>query len=937
MSYLHYPRLIFSGWFQTDPSTVNNDPEHFDSANFRPTYDMPSTGNTADTMNGWWNPKGRAAWRFRDCAVTQVEYTDGTVCTDATKDPVVGMPINSVIDRVEGKLVDLDPEQQMVSAIWGFQVFLGPKGSAIGFGGDYATASFADIWARFPKGQPDSFFGAFYQSVITLTEQIRNAPAAGQPASAFLQQLLAIVGDSGARLSIKFNVDGYDDDPSSPTFTFGRITGSIGAWVEGEPVQYLPGRMLQAGNPQLNMNTAYAVLQGNTLHLDLGNSLPTAATGGPLINQGLLVLCTQDSDGTSVLIGQIAYTGDGWYTQTAGLASFPLSDAQLALVRTQPLSVVQPYAANGAVTYLSEAPGGQCVRADQFVFRFNPGASGADSQTATLYATQYGQPLAGAQISFQLDASIMQGFIQQVPGGLPGPDVGTPTDIFTFIDGATGAALPAQTPAGGGQPFYSLTADAQGVAQLVVQAKDPGNPRGYIDGQVYGLAYQIGAQPPAVGQIQNPSQILNFLVFDAYDLPQTPTWVRDVQPIFLQYAQLYPVMRRIVDLSNYGSVMQHRQILKNVFSVPLTDPNYMPVTRDLSAAKQQMLLRWLDNPVYMDTGDRSQLMIALQTAIALEHATIPAYLTALYSIKPGANGEVAALIRSVVIEEMLHMALACNLLISIGGSPAIGMPGFIPDYPGALPGGLRPDLTVTLKRATLEHIRDCFMSIEMPEEMLKERMRRLHPNHRQAPTALYTIGWFYDQIATSLSTLSGIPVEDGGIAFGHSDRQLAEWNGPGTLKVIGCLQDALAAIEEIKSQGEGSGTSPLDEDAEFAHFYKFSEIVEGRRLVRAHGGWAYTGPVIPFDPDGVYPMIDDPSQVNYPAGSRAALLSAEFAETYQALLRALNATFNGNPGNIDTAIGTMYSLALIADQLMQTPSGLTPGTHAGPQFVVPVS
>lgn len=934
MSYLQFPRLTFSGRFQTDPSTVNNDPEHFDSANFRPTYDMPSVGNSADEMNGWWNPKGRAAWRFRDCSVTQVEYTDGTVCTNSVLDPVVGMPINSVIDRVEGKLVDLDPEQQMVSAIWGFQVFLGPKGSPIGFGGDYQTASFADIWSRFPKGQPDSFFGAFFQSVITLTQQIVNDPPTGQAISRFLQELQAIVGTSGAQLSIKFNVDGYDDDPTSPTFTFGRVTGTIGAYLPDEPQQYLVGRVLQTTNPQLNMNTAYALVQGNTLHLDLGNSLPTTAVGGPLLDQGPLVLYTLDPSGNPVAIGQVDYAGQGWYEQTAGVVSFPLSATQLGYVKAQPLSLIQPNSVTGPVPYLAEAASGQFVRADQFVFRFNPAAGAADSHTARLYATQFGQPLANAQISFLLDPSIMQGFIQQVPGGVPGPAVGTPTDIFAFTDRTSGQVLSPQT--AGGQTFYTISADANGVAALEIAASDPGNPRGYIDGQVYGLAYQVGPQPPGIGQIQNPSQILNFLVFDAYTVPAKPTWVRDVYPIFLQYAQLYPVMRRIVDLASYGSVMQHIQILKNVFSVPMTDPNYMPVTRDLSAARQRMILAWLDDPVYMDPGDRNQLMSALQTAIELEHSTIPLYLTALYSIKPNANREVAALIRSVVIEEMLHMALACNILVSIGGSPSIGQPGFIPNFPGPLPGGVRPDLIAVLKRASIEHIRDCFMSIEMPEEMLKERLRRLVPNRGKTPTADYTIGWFYDQIAASLNTLAGIPVEDGGIAFGNTERQLAEWNGTGTLYVIATLQDALDAIEEIKSQGEGNSTSPMDEDSELAHFYKFAEIVEGRKLVKTAAGWAYTGPVIPFDPAGVYPMIDNPSQVNYPVGSRAALISAEFAETYQALLSALNATFNGNPGNIKTAIGTMYSLALIADQLMQTPSGLQPGTNAGPQFVVPV-
>ena len=110
MSYLQFPRLIFSGTFQADPPTVNNDPEHFNTAAFQPNYDLPGQG----VANGWWNPKGSGAWRFKDCAVQQVQYNDGTSCDNSVIDPVVGMPINSVVDRVEGKLVDLDAEQEAV-------------------------------------------------------------------------------------------------------------------------------------------------------------------------------------------------------------------------------------------------------------------------------------------------------------------------------------------------------------------------------------------------------------------------------------------------------------------------------------------------------------------------------------------------------------------------------------------------------------------------------------------------------------------------------------------------------------------------------------------------------------------------------------------------------------------------------------------------------
>ena len=35
--------------------------------------------------------------------------------------------------------------------------------------------------------------------------------------------------------------------------------------------------------------------------------------------------------------------------------------------------------------------------------------------------------------------------------------------------------------------------------------------------------------------------------------PPQPNWLENVRPIFQQYADLYPVMRPIVDLGNYGS------------------------------------------------------------------------------------------------------------------------------------------------------------------------------------------------------------------------------------------------------------------------------------------------------------------------------------------------------------------------------------------------
>ena len=68
----------------------------------------------------------------------------------------------------------------------------------------------------------------------------------------------------------------------------------------------------------------------------------------------------------------------------------------------------------------------------------------------------------------------------------------------------------------------------------------------------------------------------------------------------------------------------------------------------------------------------------LQWAIELEHSTIPPYLCALYSIEPGRNLEAVEVISSVVVEEMLHLTLAANLLNAVGGRPRLDIPQMLP-------------------------------------------------------------------------------------------------------------------------------------------------------------------------------------------------------------------------------------------------------------------
>ena len=56
-------------------------------------------------------------------------------------------------------------------------------------------------------------------------------------------------------------------------------------------------------------------------------------------------------------------------------------------------------------------------------------------------------------------------------------------------------------------------------------------------------------------------------------------------------------MKRIVDMGDYNAVIQNRDIIARAMALDFADPNFMPVSRDLSPAKRNAILAWLKNPV----------------------------------------------------------------------------------------------------------------------------------------------------------------------------------------------------------------------------------------------------------------------------------------------------------------------------------------------------
>lgn len=319
---------------------------------------------------------------------------------------------------------------------------------------------------------------------------------------------------------------------------------------------------------------------------------------------------------------------------------------------------------------------------------------------------------------------------------------------------------------------------------------------------------------------------------------------------------------------------------------------------------------------------REDLYPWLQNAIELEHSTIPPYLTAMFSLKPGGNLEIARLIRSIVVEEMLHMTIVGNILIAIGGHPAINEKKFIPKYPGPLPMSIGGSgFMVGIEAFSKPLVQNVFMIIEEPEHPIP-----VQTLEARAVPDFATIGEFYAALKKKIC-------EFGNSIFTVGPKeQVLSWFDAARLFPIIDVASADKGIDIIVNEGEGTSTDPFQSPGNPAHYYKFGEILHGHKIIKTATGFAYAGDPIPFDAAGVYPMKPNPKIADFTAGSQAHTRVSEFAYSYSSLLNALHTAFNGKPGRINAAIGLMYALKMEAVALMQTPIGDGSGQTAGPSF-----
>lgn len=334
----------------------------------------------------------------------------------------------------------------------------------------------------------------------------------------------------------------------------------------------------------------------------------------------------------------------------------------------------------------------------------------------------------------------------------------------------------------------------------------------------------------------------------------------------------------------------------------------------------------------------------LHVAMQLEHATIPPYLTALYSIHPQTNSDATHILRVVAVEEMLHLTLAANILNAVGGRPDLTGPGFVPEYPARLPDG-EDDFAVDLQPFSKEAIQT-FLKIERPGAAPDDHSRVVarkqpHPGALAAVPGepgmhFYSIGEFYDEIGRGIRHLHR---ELGGSMFsGDPSRQVTPeyyYSGGGRLTAVTDIKSAEAAARLIIQQGEGIGGEIFTHAHELAHDYRFEQLFFGKYYQAGDQPGHPTGPEVKVDWDAVYPIKKNARAADYPEGSELRAAAAAFNDQYADFLALLTRAFNGEPQLLLEAVPIMFRLRNKITQLMHNPIPGAGGLNAAPTFEIP--
>jgi hypothetical protein len=242
-----------------------------------------------------------------------------------------------------------------------------------------------------------------------------------------------------------------------------------------------------------------------------------------------------------------------------------------------------------------------------------------------------------------------------------------------------------------------------------------------------------------------------------------------------------------------------------------------------------------DRPLVIE--HREPLIYMLCAAAELEHALMCEYLFAAFTLKRSTDeglseDELRAVDRwrqtllLVAEQEMLHLAINCNLVTALGASPHLSRPN-LPQPARHYPGGVRLTLLPFGEQA-LRH----FLYLERPEGMDFDDADGLAAVERAIPVMgeqeiaphlqeFATVGHLYRSIETGFRHLAEKMGEDQLFVVAASAQVGGELFGWPQLRPITSVEDVVQAIETIVEQGEGPRGDWRD-----AHFGRFLGVLD---------------------------------------------------------------------------------------------------------------
>jgi hypothetical protein len=334
---------------------------------------------------------------------------------------------------------------------------------------------------------------------------------------------------------------------------------------------------------------------------------------------------------------------------------------------------------------------------------------------------------------------------------------------------------------------------------------------------------------------------------------------------------------------------------------------------------------------------REPLIYMLCAAAELEHVLMCEYLFAAFSLKrsveEGLTAEQLAVVdrwRSTLLlvakQEMLHLAINCNLVSSLGASPHLSRPN-LPQPARHYPGGVRLAMLPFAEKA-LRH----FLFLERPEGMDLDDAEGLEAVRSAVPVMggeeiaphlqeFETVGHLYRSIEAGFLHLSESIGEERlflGPGEAQAHGELFGW--PQLAPVTSC-EAAMRSIEAIVEQGEGSRGDWRD-----AHFGRFLQMLnEYMEMMEANPGLEVARPVLPV-------LVRPPESgeaadlITDPATARVADLCNVAYEVLLQMLYRLMCRVDEEEAQVktlaDVSVGLMFDvIEPLADVLTTLPVG----------------